>query len=179
MTHETREQLEDAVFDAYPTLDMDVIESMPDDELCHLLNKDKPEAVKPKPVEKPNQPIAKAKIERIEPEALEDAFTVANGRLMRRLIVRQTIGQFSSESVQLEPVGERVRFAGRIYRVSHLLHWFTTGEWIKRLSKAEKVQRYRARVRTSNGLVHLGYFASQSERDAAVFAYRLGITPIK
>jgi len=179
MTHETREQLEDAVFDAYPSLDMDVIESMPDDELRHLLNKDKPEAVKPKPVKEPKRVAIKPTIERIEPEALEDAFIVANGRLMRRLIVRQTIGQFSSETVQLEPVGERVRFAGRIYRVSHLLHWFTTGEWIKRVSKAEKVQRYRARVRTSNGLVHLGYFASQSERDAAVFAYRLGITPSK
>lgn len=179
MTHETREQLEDAVFDAYPSLNMDVIESLTIKELHHLLSKGDPKTVEPERVEEPNQPIAKAKIERVEPKALEDAFTVANGRLMRRLIVRQTIGQFSSETVQLEPVGERVRFAGRIYRVSHLLHWFTTGEWIKRVSKAEKVQRYRARVRTSNGLVHLGYFASQSERDAAVFAYRLGITPSK
>ncbi len=179
MTHETREQLEDAVFDAYPTLDMDVIESLTIEELHHLLSKGDPKAVEPEPVKEPKRVAIKPTIERIEPEALEDAFTVANGRLMRRLIVRQTIGQFSSETVQLEPVGERVRFAGRIYRVSHLLHWFTTGEWIKRVSKAEKVQRYRARVRTSNGLVHLGYFASQSERDAAVFAYRLGITPSK
>lgn len=179
MTHETREQLEDAVFDAYPAFDMDVIESLTIEELRNLLSKGEPKAVKPEPIKEPKQPIAKVKIERIEPEALKDAFTVVNCRLMRRLIVRQTIGQFTSESVQLEPVGERVRFAGRIYRVSHLLHWFTTGEWIKRVSKAEKVQRYRARVRTSNGLVHLGYFATVEERDAAVFAYRLGITPSK
>lgn len=179
MTHETREQLEDAVFDAYPSLDMDVIESLTTEELHHLLSKGEPKAVEPEPVKEPKQPIGKAKIERIEPEALEDAFTVANGRLMRRLIVRQTIDQFSSESVQLEPVGERVRFAGRIYRVSHLLHWFKTGEWIKRVSKVQKAKRYKAQARVGARVLHLGYFASQSERDAAVFAYRLGITPSK
>jgi hypothetical protein len=176
MTHETREQLEDAVFDAYPTLGMDVIESLSTEELRHLLSKG--ETAKPEQVEEPKQPkqsAIKPTIERIEPQAVEDAFTVVNGRLMRRVTVRQTVGQFIGESVQLEPVGERVRFAGRIYRVSHLLHWFKTGEWVKRVSKTEKVQRYRARVRTSNGLVHLGYFASQSDRDAAVFAYKMGI----
>lgn len=177
MTHETREQLEDAVFDAYPSIDMDVIESLTTEELRNLLSKGEP--AKPEPVKEPKQPIAKAKIERIEPEALENAFTVSNGRLMRRLIVRQTIGQFSSETVQLEPVGERVRFAGRIYRVSHLLYWFKTGEWIKRVSKVQRAKRYKAQVRVGARVLHLGYFASQSERDAAVFAYRLGITPSK
>lgn len=34
---------------------------------------------------------------------------------------------------------------------------------------------YRARVRTENGLVHLGYFATEEQRNAAVFAYKLGI----
>lgn len=42
-----------------------------------------------------------------------------------------------------------------------------------------RAKRYRARVRESDRLVHLGYFATREERDAAVFAYRLGITPIK
>jgi hypothetical protein len=42
-----------------------------------------------------------------------------------------------------------------------------------------RAKRYRARVRESDRLVHLGYFATREERDAAVFAYRLGITPRK
>ena len=50
----------------------------------------------------------------------------------------------------------------------------TLGEWLKQRGKP-----FRARVRTDNGLVHLGYFATEEERNAAVFAYRLGITPSK
>ena len=40
-----------------------------------------------------------------------------------------------------------------------------------------KTKPYRARVRTPDGLLHLGYFATVEERDAAIFAYRLGISP--
>jgi hypothetical protein len=168
-----REQLEDAVSDAYPTVDMSVIESMSNEELRHLLAKDEPvKQVKPEPVK---EQAIKPTIERIEGLGLDESFTVVNGRLMRRMVMRHTVGQFASETVQLEPIGERVRFAGRVYRVSHLLHYFKTGEWIKRVNRVKKAPRYRARVRTSSGLLHLGYFATVEERDAAVFAYRLGL----
>lgn len=172
-----REQLEDAVFDAYPTADMSIIESFSDDELRHLLAKDEP-AKQAKPVRVKEQAI-KPKVERVEGLTLDEAFAVSGGRLMRRVVMRHTVGQFASETVHLEPIGERVRFAGRVYRVSHLMHYFKTGEWIKRVVKVKSPPRYRARVRTSSGLLHLGYFATEAERDAAIFAYRLGLTPSK
>jgi hypothetical protein len=182
MDREARMQLEDNVSDAYPTVDMSIIESMSDAELHHLLSKvDAVEQVKPdKPVRVKEQ-VVKPVIERVEGLTLEDSFVVSEGRLMRRVVVRQSIGQFASETVHLEPLGERVRFAGRVYRVSHLIHYFQTGEWIRRISKAEKAPRYRARVRTPSGLIHLGYFATEAERDAAVFAHKLGLgkVPIK
>jgi hypothetical protein len=174
-----REQLEDAVSDAYPTVDMSVIESFSDEELRHLLVKDEPvKQVKPESVK---EQVIKPTVERVEGLGLNESFAVVNGRLMRRVVMRHTVGQFASETVQLEPIGERVRFAGRIYRVSHLLHYFETGEWIKRVNRVKSSPRYRARVRTSNGLLHLGYFATVEERDAAVFAYKLGLglTPSK
>lgn len=40
-----------------------------------------------------------------------------------------------------------------------------------------RAKPYRARVRTPGGLVHLGYFGSVEEREAAIFAYKLGIFP--
>jgi hypothetical protein len=176
MDREARMKLEDDVSDAYPTVDMSIIESMSDDELRHLLTRvDAVEQVKPdKPVCVKQQAI-KPIVERVEGLTLEDSFVVSEGRLMRRVMVRQSVGQFASETVHFEPLGERVRFAGRVYRVSHLLHYLKTGEWIKRISKVERLPRYRARVRTPSGLVHLGYFATEGERDAAVFAHKLGL----
>jgi hypothetical protein len=176
MNREAREQIEDAVSDAYPTVDMSIIESFSDEELHHLLSKvDAVEQVKPdKPVRVKEQ-VIKPTIERVDGLTLEDSFIVSEGRLMRRVVVRQSVGQFASETIHLEPLGERVRFAGRVYRVSHLIHYFQTGDWIKRVTKAERLPRYRARVRTPNGLVHLGYFATEGERDAAVFAHKLGL----
>ena len=61
------------------------------------------------------------------------------------------------------------------HAASILRHFLTTGEWVKRVPAPV---RYRARVRTPEGLMHLGYFATQEERNAAIFAYRLGIFPM-
>lgn len=177
MTQETRHQLEDAVFDAYPSLDMDVIESMPVEELRYLLNKIKPEQLEQ--VEEPKQSPVKRVSVKVEPQTLEDAFVVSNGRLMRRLVTRHTLGQFTSETAHLAPTGERVSFAGRTYRATHLIHYLTTGEWIVRIGKRVSVKRYKAQVRAGARVLHLGYFASIEERDAAIFSYRLGITPSK
>ena len=177
MTQETRQQLEDAVFDAYPSLDMDVIESMPVDELHHLLNKVKPEQLEQ--VEEPKQSPVKRVSVKVEPQTLEDAFVVSEGRLMRRMVTRHTLGQFTSETVHFAPTGERVSFAGRVYRATHLMHYLTTGQWIVRIDKRVSVKRYKAQVRIGARVLHLGYFASQEERDAAIFSYRLGITPSK
>lgn len=40
-----------------------------------------------------------------------------------------------------------------------------------------RAKSYRARLREGKRLVHLGYFATVEERDAAIFAYKLGIFP--
>jgi hypothetical protein len=176
MNREARMQLEDNVSDAYPTVDMSVIESFSDEELRHLLSKvDAVEQVKPdKPVRVKQQAI-KPIVERVEGLTLKDSFVVSEGRLMRRVVVRQSVGQFASDTVHLEPLGERVRFAGRVYRVSHLMHYFKTGEWIKRISKVKKAPRFKAQVRDGARVLHLGYFATEGERDAAVFAHKLGL----
>jgi hypothetical protein len=176
MNREAREQLEDAVSDAYPTVDMSIIESMSDAELHHLLSKvDAVEQVKPDEPVRVKEQVAKPVVDRVEGLTLEDSFVVSGGRLMRRVVMRHTVGQFASETVQLEPIGERVRFAGRVYRVSHLMHYFQTGEWIKRVSRVKSSPRYKAQVRNGARVLHLGYFASEAERDAAVFAYKLGL----
>jgi hypothetical protein len=176
MNREARMKLEDDVSDAYPTVDMSIIESMSDAELRHLLSKvDAVEQVKhDKPVRVKEQ-VVKPVVERVEGLTLEDSFIVSEGRLMRRVVVRQSVGQFVSETVHLEPLGERVRFAGRVYRVSHLVHYFQTGDWIKRVTKVEKAPRFKAQVRDGARVLHLGYFATEGERDAAVFAHKLGL----
>ena len=38
-----------------------------------------------------------------------------------------------------------------------------------------RAKPYRARIRDDGRLVHLGYFATAEERDAAIFAYRIGL----
>lgn len=175
MTPEQRIALEDAVFDAFPTIDMDVIESMTDQDLRELLAKDEP--AKPEQPIEPRQQFYKPVVAKVEPQTLDEAFAVSNGRLMRRIVTRHTLGQFASETVHLAPTGDRVRFAGRLYRSSHLLHWLQTGQWVTRMSRAKAAPRFKAQVRIGAKVLHLGYFASKEERDAAVFAYKLGIFP--
>lgn len=118
----------------------------------------------------------------ITPRTISEAFALVDGQLMRRTVARVEVVQrdnvrFSREVEQLTPCGDRVRFGGRTYRAAVIAHYLKTGELVHRAPRAAKPPRYRARVRTPGGLVHLGYFASVAERDAAIFAYRLGIYP--
>lgn len=70
------------------------------------------------------------------------------------------------------PCGDRVTFDGRVLSSRAVLHYLTTGEWPSRTAKLE---RFRAVVRCGKKTKHLGYFATREERDAAVFAWRLGV----
>ena len=162
--------------DEFAEVDPDELERLPVDKLRRLLHGEPSEPAKPAPREPKAPRPAAPTIERIEPATLAEAFTVKNGRLMRREVTRRTVAGFVGESVQLAPVGERVRFGGRVYRAAHLLHWLTTGEWIKRTPRA-KATRYRGRVRIGGALVHLGYFATEAERAEAVALAKLGIFP--
>ena len=93
---------------------------------------------------------------------------------------KQALPQQDTDLVEVEhfaPCGGRVRFGGRVYSAAVVLHYLQTGELVERVPRAKVAPRYRARVRTPEGLLHLGYFRSVEERAAAVFAYRLGVFP--
>lgn len=116
------------------------------------------------------------------PRTIGEAFALVDGRLMRRRVARVEVVQrnnerFTREVEHLSVCGARVRFGGRVYSAAVVAHYLHTGEIVERAPRAKVAPRYRARVRTPEGLLHLGYFATVEERDAAIFAYRLGIFP--
>lgn len=139
------------------------------------------EPVKPSPPKireskKPAPPVV------IAPRTIGEAFALIDDQLMRRTVARVEVVQrdnvrFSREVEQLTPCGDRVRFNGRTYRAAVVAHYLTTGEMLHRAPRPAKPPRYKAQVRVGARVLHLGYFASVAERDAAVFAYRLGIFP--
>ena len=136
----------------------------------------KREPRKPRESKKPAPPVI------IPPRTIGEAFALVDGRLMRRRVARVEVVQrdgerFTREVEHFAPCGGRVRFGGRVYSAAVVLHYLQTGELVERVPRAKVAPRYRARVRTPDGLLHLGYFATVEERDAAIFAYRLGIFP--
>lgn len=178
-----RETLENAVYDAFPDLNMSDIERMNTYQLERLIELTRPkpaklECVKPstpkvRESKKPAPPVV------IAPRTISEAFALVDGQLMRRTVARVEVVQrgFSREVENLTPCGDRVRFDGRTYRAAVVAHYLKTGELVDRVPRAANPPRYRARVRTPGGLVHLGYFGSVEEREAAIFAYKLGIFP--
>lgn len=70
------------------------------------------------------------------------------------------------------PCGSRVFYDGRTMSSSIVRYFLQTGEWVRRVPKPRK---YRAVVRDGKKTVHLGYFSTIEERNAAVFAYRIGV----
>ena len=139
------------------------------------------EPVKPSPLKvreskKPVPPVV------ITPRTIGEAFALVDGQLMRRIVARVEVVQrdnvrYVREVEHLIPCGDRVRFDGRTYRAAVVAHYLKTGELVHRAPRAAKPPRYKAQVRDGARVVHLGYFATVEERDAAVFAYRLGIFP--
>lgn len=180
-----RETLKNTVYDAFPDLDMGDIERMDTDQLERLIELTRPKPAKPEPV-KPAPPKVRESKKPAPPvviaqRTIGEAFALVDGQLMRRTVARVEVVQrdhvrFSREVEQLTQCGGRVRFGGRTYSAAVVAHYLKTGELVNRAPSAAKPQRYRARVRTLGGLVHLGYFATVEEREAAIFAYRLGIT---
>ena len=166
-----REALEDAVYAAFPDLGMDDIEQMETDKLEWMLEvkqgKRKPSAPERKESRAAKKPATVW-------EKLSTGYEVREGSLVHveKWRTSNEAGQAVREYVQ--QCGPRVSHEGRIVSASILRHFLTTGEWVKRVPAPV---RYRARVRTPEGLLHLGYFGSVEERDAAVFAYRLGVFP--
>ena len=176
MDYEARRiALKDKVCDLYGSNDVDMLRDFTDAELLELIERKQPSkpAKQAKPIER-RQAAPKPKTIKVEPQSIEQAFVVHDGKLYRRIVTRHILGQFESEQVFLAPTGERVRFGWRLYRCSHLIRYLTTGDLPTRISKT-KAPRHRARVYTPNALVHLGYFDTEAERDEAVFRYKLGL----
>jgi len=73
------------------------------------------------------------------------------------------------------PVGSRLMWRGRVVSASIVLHWLRTGEVVARVPRADK-KPFRAIVRDGAKTKHIGYFATEGERDAAILNYRLNKT---
>ena len=174
--------------DDFADADASQLEQLTDEQLREILGDAAPPAVvapvepaprkerKKRESRKPAPPVA------VVPRTIGEAFALVDGRLMRRRVARVEVVQrdgerFTREVEHFATCGGRVRFGGRVYSAAVVLHYLQTGELVERVPRAKVAPRYRARVRDGARVVHLGYFATVEERDAAIFAYRLGIFP--
>ena len=169
----TRYQLLSSILDLDDDIEPRTLESLTVDQLRSLLSDLKPE--KPEKADKPAQPkpvksapVAPAPSIDTAPQRLEDAFRIRDGRLYRL----EVLGGITYTI----PCGPRVRFDDRVFSARVVMHYLLTGELLSRAPRATAVPKpFRARIRSGGRLVHLGYFATAQERDAAVFAHRLGL----
>ncbi len=165
-----REALENAVYDALPALDMSDIERMSTEQLERLIDARKPEPPSPKRKE--------ARSDRKPPTAtvkVSAGYEVRDGVLVH--VEKWRTSNESGQTVRehVTRCGARVSFDGRTVAASLLRHFLTTGEWVTRAPRPRKP--FRAQVRSGGRVVYLGHFATVEDRDAAVFAYRLGVFP--
>jgi hypothetical protein len=162
------------------------VERLIDAELREILGehepKPKPVIARPQKVRKPRESKKPARPIHITPRTLNEGFVLVGERLMRRRVaivevVRKDNTRYTRESEHLVPCGGRVRFNGRVYSAAVVSHYLRTGELVDRVPRAKPAPRFKAQIRVGRRVVHIGYFDTQEERDAAVFAYRLGIVP--
>ncbi len=168
--------------------DAEQLERLTDSQLLHLLGESEPvRVVKPEPAN-PSPPKVReskkpAKPQVRTPRTIGEAFALIDAQLMRRTVARVEVVRrdgvrFTRDVEKLTPCGDRVRFNGRTYRAGVVAHYLRTGEMVHRAPRVAKPPRYKAQIRDGARVLHLGYFATAEERDAAVFAYRLGVYPI-
>lgn len=190
MSEETRETLEDRVFDLafmreqYPSAsERDiVVRNMSDDELREALTVSQLEQVEPNPepvsAPKPVQTRSSEKrANRMKRVKTEESFIEKDGQLYRRETwsIIDSLGNVHRDWHDYL-CGQRVRWEGRLVSASIVLHWLRTGERVKRVPSTD-AKAYRAVVWHDGKTKHLGYFATAEERDAAIFSFKLGLTP--
>jgi hypothetical protein len=178
----TRTELEDLVWEL-PSIkasgvDFDFIEGMTDTELRDLLKPAKPEPVE---IEKPEEPAKVARIRFPAPRCVAFEYVERDGRLKRlETWEHQNAGGTWTDTIEVV-CGGRVTFEGRVVSASLVLHWLRTGELVKRAPRAN-AKPFRASIRVSGRVVHLGYFATIAECDAARekarFNLSLGLNPV-
>lgn len=169
MINEAREALEDKVYYLHTELDMTDIQRMTDEQLTNLVNLSRPNnrsmGDQPKQVKEPK--LARVTIAKWQ--KVSAAYEVRDGRLC--MVEQWRKNGIVSEKV--EPCKTRVTYEGKQVSASILMHYLLTGEWIKRISKPGKP--FKAVVYANGKTMHLGYFATLAEKDAAIFAFKLGI----
>jgi hypothetical protein len=117
---------------------------------------------------------------KLKAEKLSDNLEVREDKLVRVErwnvpVPNETLtGEVLALREYVKPCGARVMWEGRLISASILRHFIETGEWVTRAPKGER-KPFRAQVRQGEKLVHLGYFATREERDATIFAFKLGV----
>ena len=178
----TRTELEDLVWEL-PSIkqsgvDFEYIESMTDAELRALLKPAKPEPIEPAPIEKPTRSV---KLRFPAPRCVRFEYMERDGRLKRlETWEHKNAGGTWTQTIE-SFCGKRVTFEGRVVSASLVLHWLRTGETVKRVPRAN-AKPFRASIRVGRRVIHLGYFATVAERDAARdkarFNVSLGLDPL-
>lgn len=186
MNREERLKLEDRIFDL-SNLDMLDIEAMTDDDLIdwmtrHELAKQAREVEQVKPERESVQRSRERapRVKRLQSVKLGETFVEKDGKLYRResWLTFDMFGSEAERDIDI-PCGQRVRWEGRLVSASVVLHWVRTGERVYRVPKPLKspAKPFRAVVWHQGKARHLGCFATAEERDAATFAFKLGLTP--
>lgn len=117
----------------------------------------------------PTQRKIKAKMQVISAEFIEK-----HGKLYRRETFRSSVPGGPADQIADVPCGRRVTWRGKMTDARFVVHFLKTGELINRIPTARDARPFRAYVRGLDGrLLHLGYFGSLEEKNAAVFLWRI------
>lgn len=162
----TRHELEDAVWikikDKMPDLDFTDIERWSDERLHSILTSDV-RVIAPRTTPR----VYKYRL-------IHSDYIERQGKLMR---VEHWSNGSRTEAREVE-CASRVRWRGRVVSASIVLHHLRTGELVDRVPKPTGLKPYRAVVRVGERTQHLGYYASQSERDQAVADFKKNLYPL-
>ena len=169
MINEAREALEDKVYDLHAELDMTEIQRMSDAHLMGLINLSRPNNQSLLDQPKQTKQSKPARVTIAKWQKVSAAYEVRDGQLC--MVEQWRKNGIISEKVEL--CKTRVTYDGKQVSASILMHYITTGEWIKRLVKPAKP--FKAVVYANGKTMHLGYFATLDQKEAAIFAFKLGI----
>lgn len=174
-----REALEDAVYEIYEDtgVGMDELQMMPLEKLKWMLERAQGKwTIPPVPSSDPKNRAPRAPRERKPiPQKLLAEYQVRNGNLYWVEQWKHPLSDGTWKDVEYsKQCYDRVTFEGRRLSVPIVIHYLTTGEWVKRVPSAT-TKPHKAVVWHEGKAKHLGYFATAEERDAAVFAWKLGL----
>jgi hypothetical protein len=166
MINEARETLEDKVYELHAELDMTDIQRMSNDQLTNLINLSRPDN---RNLVDQHKPVKVARAAKPQWQKVSATYEVRDGQLV--LVEQWRKNGIVSEKIEL--CKPRVTYEGKQVSASILMHYLRTGEWIKRVVKPSKP--FKAVAYANGKTVHIGYFATIEQKEAAIFAFKLGI----